>query len=90
MKAWIAAAALALPLSLAGALGHDRAVAASIEAAVQGPSGSDAHDRAARHRDRRDRTYRPYYLGRPTYYSPGPLFPYLPFVPAWPDNPLGW
>ena len=35
------------------------------------------------------RPYYPYYYGRPSYYSPGPFFPFLPFIHGW-EEPWLW
>ena len=35
------------------------------------------------------RPYYPYYYGRPYYYSPGPFFPFLPFIHGW-EEPWLW
>ena len=88
MRAWMIAAALAFAVLVP--LGQGQAVAASIAASAHHPRSSHTGHLGARRVHDPDRTHYPYYLGRPAYYSPGPLFPWLPFVPEWPDNPLGW
>jgi hypothetical protein len=35
------------------------------------------------------RPYYPYYYGRPAYYSPGPFFPFMPFIHGW-EEPWLW
>jgi hypothetical protein len=91
MKASVAALVMAFAALLVVPLGHDRAAAASVEVLAQHWRSARAADLSARRRGHvRDRTDYPYYLGRPQYYSPGPFFPWLPFIPAWQDNPLGW
>jgi hypothetical protein len=35
------------------------------------------------------RPYYPYYYGRRYYYSPGPFFPFLPFIHGW-EEPWLW
>ena len=35
------------------------------------------------------RPYYPYYYGRAYYYSPGPFFPFLPFIHGW-EEPWLW
>ncbi|HWX60424.1 hypothetical protein [Bradyrhizobium sp.] len=84
MKVLIAFAALALAM----AVGGDAAAAA--DASMQKARPSHIAHVSADHRNHAGgRPYSSYYLGRPSYYSPGPLFPWLPFIPDWRD-PSGW
>jgi hypothetical protein len=84
MKVLIALAAL----TLAMATGGDEAAAA--DAAMQKARPSHiARVSADRRNQVGGRPYSSYYLGRPAYYSPGPFFPWLPFIPDWQD-PSGW
>lgn len=80
MKVLIAFAALAM------AVGGDAAADASMQNAR--PSHI-AHVSAYPRNHVGGRPYSSHYLGRPSYYSPGPLFPWLPFIPDWRDPP-GW
>jgi hypothetical protein len=81
MKVLIALAALALAM----ATGGDEAAAADASMQTARPS----HVRADQRNHVGGRPYSSYYLGRPAYYSPGPFFPWLPFIPDWRD-PSGW
>jgi len=81
MKVFISFAALAFAMLTGG----DRAAAADAPMQKAQPSHVGAHRRS----HVGGRPYVAYYLGRPTYYSPGPLFPWLPFIPDWRD-PLDW
>ena len=84
MKVSIALAALAF----ATALGGDEAAAA--DASMQTARPSHVAHVSTYHRNHvGGRPYQSYYLGRPAYYSPGPFFPWLPFIPDWQD-PSGW
>jgi len=84
MRSSMAAAVLALSC----VFGSDHAAAASLDAAVETVRPSHT-TRVNAHRRNHvgGRPYSSYYLGRPIYYSPGPLFPWLPFIPDW-RNPL--
>ncbi len=87
MTKWIAAAALAVILSVAGLVAAPAAVGAPI--AMQEAHGLKATEVSARHRDRQGRVYvyhpyYPYYLGHPYYYSPGP------FLLPWFDRGDRW
>ena len=84
MKSSIAVAALALVM----ATGGDEATAADASMQTARPSHV-AHVGEHRHNHVGGRPYSSYYLGRPAYYSPGPFFPWLPFIPDWQD-PSGW
>lgn len=84
MKVLIASAALALAM----AVGGDEAAAA--DASMQNARPSHIAHVSAYHLNHvGGRPYSSHYLGRPFYYSPGSLFPWLPFVPDWRD-PSGW
>jgi hypothetical protein len=80
MKVLIALAALALATTMGG----EEAAAADASMAKARPSHVGVYRTHVG-----SRPYSPYYLGRPVYYSPGPLFPWLPFIPDWRD-PQDW
>jgi len=84
MRSSMAAAVLALSC----VFGRDHAAAASLDATAETVRPSHT-TRVNAHRRNHvgGRPYSSYYLGRPIYYSPGPLFPWLPFIPDW-RNPL--
>ena len=95
MMRWIVAAGLVFTLVCVIDGVTDLATAAPLPASVDRAEISQAVDVSARRRDHHDghaiaRPYVVYHYGHPYYYSPGPFFPYLPLIPAWPDNPLGW
>ena len=78
----------AVVLAVAMAIGSDHAAAAdagtqNLRTSHKTHLGADRHTRVP------GRPYSSYYLGRPVYYSPGPFFPWLPFIPDFRD-PLGW
>jgi hypothetical protein len=86
MRSRMAAAALAFSC----VFGSDQAAAASLGAAAQNPRTAHTAGVSAHRRNHLGgRPYSAYYLGRPIYYSPGPLFPWLPFIADWRD-PLDW
>jgi hypothetical protein len=84
MKVLIALAALAFAMLLGD---HE---AAAADASMQRPRTVHTAHLSVHHRDHvGGRPYIAYYLGRPSYYAPGPFFPWLPFIPDWRD-PSGW
>jgi hypothetical protein len=86
MRSSIAAVALVFAM----AIGIDHAAAAAADAATPNPrTPHKSHSSAHRGDHVGGRPHSSYYLGRPTYYSPGPLFPWLPFISDWRD-PLDW
>ena len=87
MKSSIAAALLAL-LAFALLIGSEAATAA--DAAMTGlRTFHGAYVGTHGHGHFGGRPHSSYYPGRPVYYSPGPLFPWLPFIPDWRD-PSDW
>jgi len=90
MRSSMAAAGLVLSVALSCGFGSDHAAAASPGAVAEHPRISHAtHVGAHRRNHVGARPYSFYYPGRPVYYSPGPLFPWLPFIPDWRDQ-LDW
>jgi hypothetical protein len=95
MRKWFGAVALAV--AMMGGAGAPAAVAASTE--VTKAQAGQAVDLSVRshyhyrpyyyHRHYAYRPYYPYYYGRPYYYSPGPFFPFLPFIHGW-EEPWLW
>jgi hypothetical protein len=87
-------------IALAGALMICSAVASSAVTAATTAQAMHATDLGARSHDHHRptyvyahhyayRPYYPYYYGRPSYYSPGPFFPFLPFIHGW-EEPWLW
>jgi hypothetical protein len=83
MMARIGGVLLAVPLMFAGTA-NNAVAAAPVQAAAQQQT-RDAGDLSARRRTRHHhryasrreyRTYRPYYLDRPSYYAPAPFVPF--------------
>ena len=90
MRSRMAAAALVLCLVLSCVFGSDHAAAAAPGVAAETAQTSHATRGSAHRRNHAGaRPSSSHYLGRPVYYSPGPLFPWLPFIPDWRD-PLDW
>lgn len=81
---------LAVALAFSSAFGSSNraAVASPGEAAGQPRTYTTAVSASRRHHAG-GRPYSSHYLGRPIYYSPGPMFPWLPFIPDWRD-PRDW
>jgi hypothetical protein len=95
MTKWFCALVLAT-MTIGSAGAPSSAVAASAE--VTRAQAGQASDLSARRHDRHSyyyahhyayRPYYPYYYGRPYYYSPGPFFPFLPFIHGW-EEPWLW
>ena len=80
MNRWAGAIVLVLASMLAITDPGNSAAAPSFQVSAQSSQAGDFSARRA-HRRRHDdeRTYRPSYLGRPTYYAPAPFFLFPPF-----------
>jgi hypothetical protein len=88
MTRWFGAIVVAGAMMLGGACASLAAEATKAPA----PSASVRHhNRFGVYGGRRYayRPYYPYYYGHPYYYSPGPFFPFVPFVHGW-DEPWLW
>ena len=81
---------MAAALAFSCVFGSDHAAAASPGAAAEKARTSHT-TRVSAHRRNHvgGQPYSSHYLGRPVYYSPGPLFPWLPFIPDW-RGPQDW
>jgi hypothetical protein len=95
MTKWFGAIALACA-TIVGSAGAPRAIAANAElTSAQPKPAADVSARRYYHRSYyyarhyAYRPYYPYYYGRPYYYSPGPFFPFLPFIHGW-EEPWLW
>jgi hypothetical protein len=82
---------LAAALAVSSAFGSsNRAAVASPGAAADQPQTSHTTAvSASRRYHAGGRPYSSHYLGRPIYYSPRPMFSWLPLIPDWRD-PQDW
>ena len=85
------AMALASAIIVGGAVAPSLATAAEVAKAQGAETSAHRHDHHAYVYGRHYayRPYYPYYYGRPYYYSPGPFFPFLPFIHGW-EEPWLW
>jgi hypothetical protein len=90
MTRWFGAIVLAGAIML-GAATASFAAEASKAPAPRMDASARHHNRFGVYDGRRYayRPYYPYYYGHPYYYSPGPFFPFVPFVHGW-DDPWLW
>jgi hypothetical protein len=96
MTKWFGAIALTAAMMVGGAGVTPSAVATAAEVTKAGQAADLSarrhyHDWHSYHYGRHYayRPYYPYYYGRPYYYSPGPFFPFLPFIHGW-EEPWLW
>ena len=92
MTKWFGAIAVAYAMIVGGAV-VPSTVATAAEA-TKAKAGQTTDISALRHdhhygRHYAYRPYYPYYYGRPYYCSPGPLFPFVPFIHGW-EEPWLW
>jgi hypothetical protein len=95
MTRWFGTIALACAIVVGGAVAPSTVANAAEMAKAQGAQATDAseHRYGNRYhvygRHYAYRPYYPYYYGRRYYYSPGPFFPFLPFIHGW-EEPWLW
>jgi hypothetical protein len=91
MTKWFGAGALACAIMVGGAVAPPIATAAEVakaQATDISPHRHYHHSYVYGHHYAY-RPYYPYYYGRRYYYSPGPFFPFLPFIHGW-EEPWLW
>ncbi len=90
MTKWFGAIALAVAMMM-GVAGAPSTAAEATKAAQATGVSAHRYDHDRHHNYGRDvyRPYYPYYYGRSYYYSPGPFFPFLPFIHGW-EEPWLW
>jgi hypothetical protein len=86
MTKWFRAIALAWVMMGGVVAPSTAATAAEVTKAAQRHNYHDRHYYSGRYAYR---PYYPYYYGRAYYYSPGPFFPFLPFIHGW-EEPWLW
>ena len=95
MMKWFGAIVPACAIIIGVALAPSTIAKAAEGAKAQGAQATDTSVHRYSHRYHvyghhyAYRPYYPYYYGRSYYYSPGPLFPFLPFIHDW-EEPWLW
>jgi hypothetical protein len=95
MTKWFGAIAAVCAIIVGGAVALSTVAMAAEATKAQADQTTDINAHRHHHhayyygRHYAYRPYYPYYYGRPYYYSPGPFFPFVPFIHGW-EEPWLW